>query len=119
LIGYRSMPHGPLDMQVNTTHGGRIVLERAGWSRVGGPYSQLCAAAERPTDGGTDRTLIALNGAMDMFAQLMGLKTIAPDDLHRLSQDAGNVSIYDVNSRQSWIKLTFPVREPRPCRLRR
>ena len=33
-----------------------------------------------------------------MFAQLMGLKTIAPDDLHRLSRDPGNVSIYDVNS---------------------
>jgi hypothetical protein len=35
-----------------------------------------------------------------MFAQLMGLKTIAPDDLHRLLQGPGNVSIYDINSRQ-------------------
>ena len=43
-----------------------------------------------------------------MFAQLMGLKTIAPDDLHRLSQNPGNVSIYDVNSRQSWIKARVP-----------
>ena len=24
-IGYRSLPHGPVDMQVNTQHGGRIV----------------------------------------------------------------------------------------------
>jgi len=43
-----------------------------------------------------------------MFAQLMGLKTIAPDDLHRLLQGPGNVSIYDVNSRQSWIKARVP-----------
>jgi len=43
-----------------------------------------------------------------MFAQLMGLKTIAPDDLHRLLQGPGYVSIYDVNSRQSWIKARVP-----------
>jgi|SRR6476660_7144688 len=31
-IGYRSMPHGPMDLQVNTTHGGRIVY----WSEPDG-----------------------------------------------------------------------------------
>lgn len=31
-IQYRSTPHGPLDMQVNTQHGGRIVY----WSEPDG-----------------------------------------------------------------------------------
>lgn len=31
-IAYRSMPHGPMDMHVNTTHGGRIVY----WSEPDG-----------------------------------------------------------------------------------
>jgi len=31
-IGYRSMPHGPMDMLVNTAHGGRIVY----WSEPDG-----------------------------------------------------------------------------------
>ena len=31
-IGYRSLPHGPVDMQVNTQHGGRIVY----WSAPDG-----------------------------------------------------------------------------------
>ena len=31
-FGYRSMPHGPMDLQVNTTHGGRIVY----WSEPDG-----------------------------------------------------------------------------------
>jgi hypothetical protein len=31
-VGYRSMPHGPLDMRVNTAHGGRIVY----WSEPDG-----------------------------------------------------------------------------------
>jgi len=43
-----------------------------------------------------------------MFARLMGLKTISPDDLHRLAQNPGQVSVIDVNSRQSWIKARVP-----------
>ena len=43
-----------------------------------------------------------------MFAQLMGLKTIAPEALHRLSQQSGSVSIYDVNSPQSFDKARVP-----------
>jgi hypothetical protein len=31
-IAYRSTPHGPVDMQVNTQHGGRIVY----WNEPGG-----------------------------------------------------------------------------------
>lgn len=43
-----------------------------------------------------------------MFARLIGLKTISPDELHRLAQSAGQVSVIDVNSRQSWIKARVP-----------
>lgn len=43
-----------------------------------------------------------------MFARLMGLKTISPDELHRLAQNAEQVSVIDVNSRQSWIKARVP-----------
>src|SRR5437899_4344786 len=39
-----------------------------------------------------------------MLARLMGLKTISPDDLHRLAQNTGQVSVIDVNSRQSWME---------------
>jgi rhodanese-related sulfurtransferase len=43
-----------------------------------------------------------------MFALLMGLKTIAPNDLHRLVQVPGQVSVMDVNSHQSWMKARVP-----------
>ncbi len=43
-----------------------------------------------------------------MFALLMGLKTISPDDLHRLVQSPGRVSVFDVNSRQSWTRARVP-----------
>jgi len=39
-----------------------------------------------------------------MFARLMGLKTIAPAAVHRLTQDRECVAVIDVNSRQSWMK---------------
>ncbi len=43
-----------------------------------------------------------------MFARLMGLKTISPDGLHRLAQASDQVSIFDVNSRQSWMSAHVP-----------
>jgi rhodanese-related sulfurtransferase len=43
-----------------------------------------------------------------MLARLMGLKTISPDGLHRLLQNAEQVSIIDVNSRQSWTQARVP-----------
>jgi rhodanese-related sulfurtransferase len=43
-----------------------------------------------------------------MFARLMGLKTISPDELHRLVQNREHVSVIDVNSRQSWMKARVP-----------
>jgi rhodanese-related sulfurtransferase len=43
-----------------------------------------------------------------MFALLMGLKTISPDGLHRLTQNPGQVSIIDVNSPESWSKAHVP-----------
>jgi rhodanese-related sulfurtransferase len=43
-----------------------------------------------------------------MFALLMGLKTIAPNDLHRLLQVPGQVSVMDVNSHQSWTNARVP-----------
>jgi rhodanese-related sulfurtransferase len=43
-----------------------------------------------------------------MFAWLMGLKTISPDDLHRLVQSRGKVSIFDVKSHQSWLSARVP-----------
>ena len=42
-----------------------------------------------------------------MFALLMGLKTISPDELHQLIQKQ-QVTVIDVNSRQSWIKAHVP-----------
>ena len=43
-----------------------------------------------------------------MFARLMGLKTISPDDLHRMSPNSERVTVIDVNSRQSWEKAHVP-----------
>lgn len=43
-----------------------------------------------------------------MFARLMGLKTISPDDLHRLMQDPGPVTVIDVNTRSSWMNARVP-----------
>jgi len=43
-----------------------------------------------------------------MFAWLMGLKTISPEDLHRLVQSGGKASIFDVNSHQSWSSAHVP-----------
>lgn len=42
-----------------------------------------------------------------MFAQLMGLKTISPGALHQMMQEQ-QVTVIDVNSRQSWIKAQVP-----------
>lgn len=42
-----------------------------------------------------------------MFALLMGLKTISPGGLHELIQKQ-QVTVFDVNSRQSWIKAHVP-----------
>jgi rhodanese-related sulfurtransferase len=42
-----------------------------------------------------------------MFAQLMGLKTVSPNDLNQLIQNH-QVSVFDVNSRQSWMKAHVP-----------
>lgn len=39
-----------------------------------------------------------------MFAQLMGLKTISPRELHQSS----GITIVDVNSRQSWMSARVP-----------
>jgi len=42
-----------------------------------------------------------------MFAMLMGLKSIAPSELHeRLGQ--GKVTVVDVNARHSWLKARVP-----------
>jgi rhodanese-related sulfurtransferase len=38
----------------------------------------------------------------------MGLNTISPGDLHRLARNPEHVSIFDVNSRQSWLKARVP-----------
>lgn len=43
-----------------------------------------------------------------MFARLMGLKTISPKDLNRMTQNSGSVSVIDVNSRQSWMRAHVP-----------
>ena len=42
-----------------------------------------------------------------MFARLMGLKTISPGDLHQMIQKR-QVTVIDVNSRQSWMKARVP-----------
>jgi catechol 2,3-dioxygenase-like lactoylglutathione lyase family enzyme len=54
-IAYRSTSHGPVDMQVNTEHGGSIVY----WSEPEGHYWELLTQsyARRPAagDGGRDQ----------------------------------------------------------------
>jgi rhodanese-related sulfurtransferase len=42
-----------------------------------------------------------------MFARLMGLKTISPSGLHEMLQTQ-QVTVIDVNSRQSWMKAHVP-----------
>jgi rhodanese-related sulfurtransferase len=42
-----------------------------------------------------------------MFARLMGLKTISPNELHQLTQGQ-QVTVIDVNSNQSWRKAHVP-----------
>lgn len=42
-----------------------------------------------------------------MFARLMGLSTVSPDELHRLTA-TGDVTTVDVNSRQSWNRAYVP-----------
>ena len=42
-----------------------------------------------------------------MFTLLMGLKGISPGELHQLIQKQ-QVTVIDVNSRQSWIKAHVP-----------
>jgi rhodanese-related sulfurtransferase len=42
-----------------------------------------------------------------MFARLMGLKSISPGALHQLLQQR-QVTVIDVNSRQSWMKARVP-----------
>ena len=43
-----------------------------------------------------------------MFALLMGLKSISPEAVQQLTQTAGAVAIFDVNSRQSWQQAHVP-----------
>jgi hypothetical protein len=43
-----------------------------------------------------------------MFAMLMGLKTISPEDLHRRAFNRDHLSVFDVNSSQSWMKGHVP-----------
>ena len=42
-----------------------------------------------------------------MFAQLMGLKVVSPAVLHQMIQ-AHQVTVIDVNSRQSWMQARVP-----------
>ena len=42
-----------------------------------------------------------------MFALLMGIKSISPNELHQLIQKQ-QVTVIDVNSRQSWITARVP-----------
>lgn len=42
-----------------------------------------------------------------MIARLMGLRTIAPDDLHRLILEGGATAI-DVNAPGSWVQARVP-----------
>lgn len=42
-----------------------------------------------------------------MFARLMGLNTISPDALHKVMQER-EVTVVDVNSRDSWISARVP-----------
>lgn len=43
-----------------------------------------------------------------MFARLMGLKTVSPAALSRLTQAGEPIAVIDVNSRQSWLKARVP-----------
>ena len=43
-----------------------------------------------------------------MMALLMGLKSISPDDLHKLVKNPEHLAVFDVNSRQSWMKAHVP-----------
>src|SRR5262245_15739959 len=43
-----------------------------------------------------------------MMALLMGLKTISPKGLHDLVQSSEPVTVYDVNSRGSWMTAHVP-----------
>lgn len=43
-----------------------------------------------------------------MFARLMGLKTIAPAELHRMVANREAVSVIDVNSRERWTQARVP-----------
>ncbi|HEY7112451.1 MAG TPA: rhodanese-like domain-containing protein [Thermoanaerobaculia bacterium] len=43
-----------------------------------------------------------------MFARLMGLKTISPGDLHGLVEGHEPVTVFDVNSRGSWMTAHVP-----------
>jgi len=43
-----------------------------------------------------------------MFALLMGLKTVSPDALHQMIMQKQPVTIFDVNSRQSWTQAHVP-----------
>lgn len=46
-------------------------------------------------------------GFSNAFALLMGLKTISPKELHQLIESQ-EVTVIDVNSRQSWVKARVP-----------
>lgn len=48
-IGYRNMPHGPLDMHVNARHGGRIVYWREPDGHV---WEALTVSYPKPPRGG-------------------------------------------------------------------
>jgi rhodanese-related sulfurtransferase len=43
-----------------------------------------------------------------MIAFLMGLKTISPGEVHRLTQHPGQASVYDVNAPLSWTTAHVP-----------
>jgi len=43
-----------------------------------------------------------------MFARLMGLKSISPAELHHQIQQRRPVTVFDVNSRESWIRARVP-----------
>ena len=43
-----------------------------------------------------------------MYAFFMGLKSISPEELQRLASKPGQVTVFDVNSEQSWMKAHVP-----------
>jgi rhodanese-related sulfurtransferase len=43
-----------------------------------------------------------------MFARLMGLKTISPDQLQRRVQEPEPITVFDVNARGSWMSAHVP-----------